>query len=153
MRIITPRGRIIKVDKVVPFVERIDTFNGRRNLCTEPAKDMKERPTGLKFDSKDIRPAVLDNTLYIGNLTPDVVFEIQQVLLNSGTYDFSTIDYQKDTYPSDTVIDGGTSLPYYTEVEFASVIGMPFGSGVNFYQGRQEQFDFDSEEEDVNAEE
>ena len=103
MRIFSPRGRILSIRKVTPFVERVDTFNGRNNNCTEIAQNMSVIPTGLQFELEGDKGIFGDVSLYIGNLAPEKVCEIQKALLKDGVYDFSSMEYQKDALPMDVV--------------------------------------------------
>lgn len=146
MRILSPRGRILSVRKVTPFAERVDTFNGRNNNCTEIAQNMSVIPTGLQFELEGDKGIFCDASLYIGNLAPEKVCEIQKALLKDGVYDFSAMEYQKDALPMDVVIDGGVSLPYFNENELMCGWDARFGSPVTYRQGKQED-DFEDEEE------
>lgn len=125
MKIMSPSGKVLKVERIVPYAEAVVQLNGNENYYTEEAKDLSVNPTGLKFYIEKPFGMCQDPYVYIGNLSQEMREEIQQAMLKEGAYNLSSFAYQEVSYgcfgvTSAPVIDGGISLPYY------------FESGLNF---------------------
>lgn len=125
MRIVTPNGAIKEVEKVCLMVEKRFKFNGRERRALEEAESLAEMPTAisLTFASSNAMFGIFGNDLFIGNLKPETVVEIQKSLLKDGFYDFGGMEYQRVKDFSKTTFDQGESLPY------TSAFSMPFICG------------------------
>lgn len=97
MRIVTPNGAIKEVEKVCFMVEKRFKFNNHERRAVEEAESLAEKPTAvsLTFASSNAMFGVFGNDLFIGNLKPETVVEIQQSLLKDGFYDFGGMKYQR----------------------------------------------------------
>lgn len=96
MKIITPKGVIREVNKVVPVVEVRFKFNGQHRRFVETAEGMAEQPTALAFHYADNELGGFGYSasmeLFIGNLSSQQVIDIQQTLLKEGFFDFSRME-------------------------------------------------------------
>lgn len=126
MRIVTPNGAIKEVEKLCLMVEKRFMFNNHERRALEEAESLAEKPTAisLTFASSNAMFGVFGNDLFIGNLKPETVVEIQQSLLKDGFYDFGGMEYQRVKDFSKTTFDHGKSLPY------TSAFSMPFNGGL-----------------------
>lgn len=137
MKIVTPKGAIRVVDKVVPVVEKRFKFNGKVRRLTETAKDLSVEPTALAFHYADNAIGIgcnYDVELFIGNLSFQKVAEIQQSLVKEGFFDFSGLEYQKVCRVEKTVFDEGASKPYTSDYVFGMIGNFTnnlFGGGYN----------------------
>jgi len=139
MRIVTPKGVIRGIEVVVPVTEKRLMFNGEQRRFVDKAKDMSVCPTALalRFSFGTLSEFGGSTELFIGNLSPSQVKEIQQSLTKDGFFDFSGFEYQKARLLDKTVFDEGASNPYTSEItrdivsyftNFASPMGMMGGS-------------------------
>lgn len=150
MRILSPRGRIYNIDKVVPLIEKKEYFNDRVSVNREPVTSLALKPTAVKFIINHENNLFNKDVIVIGNLKPDVIKEMLSSLLVDGYYDFSGFTYQKVNLVDVKKIklDGGISLPYYEE---DSNDNCYFGNVPKFlphdYDEVSEQDDFESDED------
>ena len=137
MKIITPKGAVREVDKVVPVVETRFAFNGQDRRFVENAKSMAEKPTALALHYADNAMGGLGCSagmeLFVGNLSSQQVIDIQQALVKEGFFDFSSLKYQDVKRVEKTVFDKGESKPYTSDVTciFSSFTGSTLGAGIN----------------------
>lgn len=126
MRIITPKGELRKVKRVVAVCEMRNQFNGRMDRKIEIANDLSYKPTGLclKFDTEGTNFRMYGQELYIGNLKTEKVQEILRKLVKEGYFDFSEMEYQKMDMVENTVFDEGKSKPYTSDflVDYCSML-------------------------------
>lgn len=117
MRIITPKGELRKVKRVVAVCEMRNQFNGRMDRKIEIANDMSYNPTGvcLELDVRDTGFVACGQEVFIGNLKTEKVQEILRKLLKEGYFDFSELEYQKADLYKETVFDEGKSKPYTSD--------------------------------------
>ena len=124
MKIVTPKGAIRVVDKVVPVVEKRFEFNGDKRRFVEIAKSLSFHPTALALHFADNSLGIgcdCGSELFIGNLSFEKVTEIQQSLAKEGFFDFSVLEYQKVDRLQKTVFDDGASKPYTSEYTFGMI--------------------------------
>lgn len=117
MKIISPRGNLLRVERVARVCEKRIDFNGEHRDLLEVAKNSKVPANGLAF--KVITEAMgmcLPPEIYVGNLKPEKVEEILNALLVQGYYDFSGMDFQTTKHERKLVIDGGESLPFSSDI-------------------------------------
>ena len=89
VKIISPTGRLLTVNRAVPIVETIFDFNGESRFLGDICRnDTKPNGIAILYDSSSIFEDNLSE-LVIGNLQSDVVEQIMQSLLVNGYYDFS----------------------------------------------------------------
>lgn len=117
MRVISPSGRLLKIGSAVPCVETQYELNGRKYNVSDIARDMTMKPTAIRFHVKD-SDRYSDSYIYIGNLKPEQVQEMMQVILREKSYDLSKFEYQKTEIFEEHIIDRGESLPYFDEAIF-----------------------------------
>ena len=92
MRVLTPNGNVIEVEKAEAIVEKRVSFNGRDIRLCQTAKDKSQPASGLYFSVKKI----------VTNLAKD------------GFCDLSGFDYQPEIGINDKpVFDEGKSRPYF----------------------------------------
>ena len=117
MRIITPKGELRKVKRVVAVCEMRNQFNGRMDRKIEIANDMSYNPTGvcLELDVRDTGFVACGQEVFIGNLKTEKVQEILRKLLKEGYFDFSELEYQKADLYKETVFDEGKSNAYTSD--------------------------------------
>ena len=120
VRIISPTGRLLTVNRAVPIVETIFDFNGESRFLGDICRN-GTKPNGIAilYDSSSIFEDNLSE-LVVGNLQSDVVEQIMQSLMVNGYYDFSQMGYQSTKLANKVVIDGGKSKPYTNEITFMS---------------------------------
>ena len=119
LRVLNARGELHGVSNVVPIIEMVVPFNGKKRRFIEVAKDLHENPNGVLLINKDSNrmdgwnPQIrnLPNE-YIGNLSTERVKEVLMCLLKDGYYDFSKLKYQKVFELKDVVLDSGVSGAY-----------------------------------------
>lgn len=124
MRIVTPEGSIKEVEKVSLMVEKRFMFNGHERRVVEKAESLEEKPTAVSImvvDSNNMY-SFLGGELFIGNLTPETVIDIQQELLTKGFYDFGCLEYQRVKDFSKTTFDQGKFLPYTSELSTPLIV-------------------------------
>lgn len=117
MKILSPRGNLLSVERVARVCEKRIDFNGEHRDLFEVAKNSKVNANGLAF--KVITEAMgmcIPPEIYIGNLKSEKVEEILNALLMQGYYDFSGMDFQTTKYERKLVIDGGESLPFSSDI-------------------------------------
>lgn len=132
MRIVTPEGSIKEVEKVHLMVEKRFMFNGHERRVVEKAESLEEKPTAMSImvvDSNNMY-SFLGGELFIGNLKPETVVEIQQSLLKDGFYDFGGMEYQRVKDFSKTTFDHGESLPYTSEFSTPIISSGVMGIGM-----------------------
>lgn len=118
MRVMTPKGVLREVKKAEPVCEVRFELNGVKRRFAETAGSMESEPTALRLILQDVKNVIFgmrECELFIGNLKPEKVLEIQRKLLAEGYYDFSGLGYQKVTVVDDTVFDKGVSAPYTSD--------------------------------------
>ena len=116
LHVLTPKGVLREVVKSEPVCEARVKFNGGVKRVVEVAEGMDSKPTALNILFRHTEGQFLGmccgNELFIGNLKPEKVSEIQGKLLSEGFYDFSRLHYQKAFIVDKTVFDEGVSDPY-----------------------------------------
>lgn len=117
LKILSPKGNLLKIDKVARVAEKHFEFNGNERNLFEVAKNSKVPANGLAFEivSKTSEP-FFPQEIYVGNLKPEKVEEILNALLVQGYYDFTKLEFQTVKLEKDVVIDGGDSLPFSTDI-------------------------------------
>lgn len=124
MFIVLPNGAIEKVAKVVPIVEKLFEFNGKKQLLSEKInfENPNIKPNGLKFfieesnSMRNIFDEPSSNVIVIGNLSPEEVSEITKKLFSDEKYDFSIYEFQKyNSVRTDYIRDNGKSNPFITD--------------------------------------
>lgn len=161
MKIMTPKGVIREIDKVVPVVEKRIEFNDESRRLVERAKDMSVQPTALALHYADNTAFGCESELFVGNLSPQKVTEIQQSLVKDGFFDFSGLKYQKADRLDKTVFDEGASNAYTSEHIFGlmgNYTGSLYGLGFDNMNCRptplcngifaQDDIDYDEEGDD-----
>ena len=119
--IITPRGVLCEVDRVVPVCETRFEFNGKQRRLVEAADDLRaSAPTALVLRFQLTPPlfsggCVSARELFVGNLRPEQTADIQRTFLTQGYYDFSALSWQEAKRLKDTRCDQGKSLPYTSD--------------------------------------
>ena len=141
-KILSSTGRLQGVTEVIPTVEAVVEFNGRKKRFVEKVTKTTVEPNGLILVSNSkTRGLSLDNCReYIGNLSADKVKEIMKALLIQGYYDFSEMEYQKAERKKDVVLDGGKSLPYTSKITHDAYPD-------NIYLGERNGWDFTDEDD------
>ena len=94
MRVITPTGKLVKISKVIPYVEKYEYFNKRKQFASEPAADLTVNPTALKFEIETNDNVFLDAHIFVGNLSRNMILDIMNALLRDQYYDLSLMSYQ-----------------------------------------------------------
>ena len=133
MRIITPQGVLQEVVKVVPICEKRLNFNGKYVRMVEPANGIGVLPTALELQFESRKPNdMYMNTvnLFVGNLKPGTVREIQKKLLSDGYFDFSELKYQRKKMVLDTTFDNGESEPYTSDYTLGTSVCQNWGGGI-----------------------
>ena len=88
MRIISPRGKLVRVGDVVLCCEISFHFNGEDKRLLEEYRGIDGKPTALRIRYKGSRVNAFGEPFYgllVGNLKPEQVKEIQKSLLKDGT--------------------------------------------------------------------
>lgn len=115
--VLSPKGRLLKIESAVPVCERLVRFNGKRRLLMEKA-EKPETATAVAMRIEQVQNQPFINTsqeLLVGNLPAGKVEEILKSLLSKGYYDFTDFKYQSAKNASQLVFDRGESQPYATE--------------------------------------
>lgn len=116
MRVLTPNGNVIEVEKAEAIVEKRVSFNGRDIRLCQTAKDKSQPASGLYFSVKTESVFTIANegNLLVGNLPVDTVKKIVTNLAKDGFCDLSGFDYQPEIEINDKpVFDEGKSRPYF----------------------------------------
>ena len=116
MRVLTPNGNVIEVEKAEAIVEKRVSFNGRDIRLCQTAKDKSQPASGLYFSVKTESVFTIANegNLLVGNLSVDTVKKIVTNLAKDGFCDLSGFDYQPEIGINDKpVFDEGKSRPYF----------------------------------------
>lgn len=116
MRVLTPNGNVIEVEKAEAIVEKRVSFNGRDIRLCQTAKDKSQPASGLYFSVKTESVFTIANegNLLVGNLPVDTVKKIVTNLAKDGFCDLSGFDYQPEIGINDKpVFDEGKSYPYF----------------------------------------
>lgn len=116
MKIISPRGNLLTVERVARVCEKRIDFNGEHRDLLEVAQNAKVPANGLAFKITFNGIGLVPPELYVGNLKPEKVEEILNALLVQGYYDFSGMEFQTTKYERKLVIDGGESLPFSSDI-------------------------------------
>lgn len=118
MKIISPRGNLLSVERVARVCEKRMEFNGERRDLFEVAKSAQIPVNGLAFRVKsELNTGLcIPSEIYVGNLKPEKVEEILYTLLEKGYFDFSEMGFQTTKYERKIVIDGGASLPFSSDI-------------------------------------
>ena len=113
MRVISPLGKLIEIERVVPIIEKKEKFNGIERFNGEVVRE-GTKPNGLAF--KCSKTAEFDgyHELIVGNISSDKVEEIIVSLMRDGFYDLR-MQYQAVKDSNKLVIDS-TALPYTSEI-------------------------------------
>lgn len=116
MRVLTPNGNVIEVEKAEAIVEKRVSFNGRDIRLCQTAKDKSQPASGLYFSVKTESVFTIANegNLLVGNLSVDTVKKIVTNLAKDGFCDLSGFDNQPEIGINDKpVFDEGKSRPYF----------------------------------------
>lgn len=115
MRVLTPNGNVIEVEKAEAIVEKRVGFNGRDIRLCQTAKDKSQPASGLYFSVKTESVFTIANegNLLVGNLPVDTVKKIVTNLAKDGFCDLSGFDYQPEI--------GINDKPVFDEGKIASV--------------------------------
>lgn len=124
MRVITPRGNLLKVDRVVRVVEKSVNFNGSTRQFFEVAKNIDVESTGIAMRVAEAGMSTVFGPyeIYVGNLKPSVVEEIITTLTKEGYFDFTKFMYQNVESQSEVVLDGGDSIPFCSEFTNTGIV-------------------------------
>ena len=119
MRVITPTGKLVKISKVIPYVEKYEYFNKRKQFVSEVAADLTVNPTALKFEIEtNDNNVFLDASIFVGNLSRNMYLDIMDALLRDQYYDLSLMSYQDIKIYNLTASEvqlGEEFKPYYQE--------------------------------------
>lgn len=118
LRIITPKGVLREVSQIKPVCEtRVQINRKTRRLVTVADDLYLSKPTGLalRFQLYPLTEDGCTKELFIGNLKPEQVADIQKAILTQGYFDFSALTYQDVEKLENTVFDQGSSLPYTSD--------------------------------------
>ena len=87
MRVLTPNGNVIEVEKAEAIVEKRVSFNGRDIRLCQTAKDKSQPASGLYFSVKTESVFTIANegNLLVGNLPVDTVKKIVTNLAKDGS--------------------------------------------------------------------
>lgn len=135
MRIISPRGKLVRVGEVIPCCEIRFHFNGEDKRLLEEQKGINSKPTALQIRYNNTGIDTFCDPIYgmfVGNLKPEQVKEIQKSLLRDGYFDFSELDYQEESLDNDPVFDNGETKPYVVEYNIPNTDFYQFHSASNF---------------------
>ncbi len=135
IRVMSPNGRLVQVNRICPVCEKQLSFNGHRITIMQCAKDWSVKPTALAMELIDDCEA-----LVVGNLKPEITLEIARTVGEKGYYDFSLLDYQTVEKFEDVVMDEGESAAYsncFPDIVIENFY--PFGS-LNGLVGEQPVF-------------
>lgn len=117
MRVLTPNGTLIEVEKAEPIVEERIHFNGSDLRLCQIAKDGGQPVSGIFFTLKNATGIAFDfmsDRFLVGNLSTEAVKKFMGSLVKDGYCDFSQIDFQKEiSADNKPVFDNGKTLPYY----------------------------------------
>ena len=108
MKVISPLGKLLCVNKVVPIIETKINFNDTKRFLGEVVKE-GVKANGLAFKCGSIINCDFSEELIIGNLPEEKVEEILSSLMMDGYCDLR-MDYQK----VDTMVSlqfGAETLP------------------------------------------
>lgn len=157
MRVLSPKGRVYKVNSVIPLVEKKEKFNERVTAVREPAANMDVMPTAISFKLLDESCPFGYISFVVGNLPPEKVKLIISDMLIDGYCDLSNLKYQKVCIcdVKNLKIDGGKSLPYFEEncpaFDFEANIPKFGRPGVSYmdseFDGEEDDSDFEEDEE------
>lgn len=115
MKVISPLGKLLCVNKVVPIIETKINFNDTKRFLGEVVKE-GVKANGLAFKCGSIINCDFSEELIIGNLPEEKVEDILSSLMIDGYCDLR-MDYQKvDTMV--TLQFGAEALPYTNEITF-----------------------------------
>ncbi len=135
MRIISPRGKLVRVGDVVLCCEISFHFNGEDKRLLEEYRGIDGKPTALRIRYKGSRVNAFGEPFYgllVGNLKPEQVKEIQKSLLKDGYFDFSELDYQEACLDNAPVFDNGETKPYVVEYGLPNTNCFEFSRTPNF---------------------
>lgn len=121
LRVMTPRGMLREVSKVMPVCEMRSNFNKKVVRTVEYANGMSANPNAVQIEFSGETMLMNMGSLFIGNLSPEAVRDIMQKLLEQGYFDFSSWEYQEELCLPKTIFDGGKSKPYTSEYTFGMV--------------------------------
>lgn len=128
MQIISTKGRVLPIKKVVPVVEQMVSLNGQNFLLMTQAKNLSVKPTALALEinesSHDTFGCSINPEIVLGNLKPEKVIEVLKTLNEKGSYDFSSFTMQKAKKVEQLIIDGGKSAAYSSEAFDSFNLGM-----------------------------
>ena len=158
MRVISPLGKILEVDRVVPIIERTDSFNNGHRFDGETVK-YGVKPNGLAFRYGIKNAMGIVSELVVGNLPAEKCEEILVSLLRDGYYDLR-MEYQKEK-DFFKLAWGMDALPYTSDITIAPSrgycaggwsqdFGYPFGYNPCFETSvdcEDEDLEEDSEDE------
>lgn len=117
MKILSPRGNLLTVERVARVCEKRIDFNGEYRDLLELAKNSKVPANGLAFKvTSDSVGMCVPPEIYVGNLKSEKVEEILNALLEQGYYDFTVLEFQTTKQEKKLVIDGGESLPFSSDI-------------------------------------
>lgn len=129
MRIISPRGQLLLIQRVQPMCEKTVLFNGENRIMMGRANDLSVKPTAVVMKLLDETTSWnCDISLVVGNLEPEMVVENIQTLCKKGYFDFSQLTYQKAEF-SKRILDDGKSGAYAGFIEggeYSSLFGREF---------------------------
>lgn len=114
MRVISPRGELIKVSKVTAMCEADVTMNGKTKTIIEACEDgMRSTATGLLMQIADNRAesSIFANNIYIGNLEPSKLKEVMEELLTKDCCDLTVLGAEFKNTPFNNRI--GSDFPVF----------------------------------------
>lgn len=116
LKILSPKGNLLSVERVARVCEKRIDFNGEYRDLYEVAKNSSVSATGLAFKVVSEPMGFVVQELYVGNLKPELVNEIMTELLVVGYYDFTQMEFQTTKCERKLVLDGGATLPFSSDI-------------------------------------
>lgn len=117
MKIITDKGALLKVAKVIPFIEVGFKMNESYHTFKEPVKKKGQKANALELQlvsNSDGMPFCRDS-IFVGNLSQEMVSEITVGLAVDGIFDFRTMEFQEGDGIFKPCKIGSQYKPYYNE--------------------------------------
>ena len=155
MRVLTPKGKILKIGKAEQVVEARVHFNGDDIRLCQVAKDKAQSVNGVYLTKSIDGFGMASENIFIGNLKSEKVKEIMNELLTQGYVDLSALQYQPPATGEKLFdFDDGQTLPYYVDEPMyimkysPNSLHSPFSDPFTFGQGISGINDSDNNEEE-----
>lgn len=116
-KILNSAGKLVEATTIIPIVEKVFEFNGKKRRMIEKVTNLKNHPNGLLIFTANQNAFVgSENDEYIGNISSEKVEEVLRFLLKNGYYDFSTWEYQETEHRDELIFDDGQSKAYTSKI-------------------------------------